>query len=560
MFFPQRKRFGQKVPLKSFDVIVVGSGIAGLSFALSMGRRGRRVGIITKKNRAESNTNYAQGGIASVTSQTDDFELHVADTLEAGDGLCNESVVRSIISEGPARIQELIEIGVSFTHLGDGRVSLHKEGGHSKRRILHVKDLTGAAIEAAMLDAVAACKHIEVFEHHMAIDLITFDKLRRRGMSAGPSKNRVVGLYALDSRQGRVEAMSARVVMLATGGAGQVYQYTTNPEIATGDGIAMAFRAGAEVRNMEFIQFHPTSLFTLTNERFLISEAVRGEGAVLRNLQGEAFMGRYDERRDLAPRDIVARAIDSEMKKSGAQHLNLDITGQSADSLRDRFPNIFEALLKKGIDMAKDPIPVVPACHYLCGGVSTDLQARTTLPGLLACGEVACTGLHGANRLASNSLLEACVLAHAGIESAEALLAGSPAPAPQLPAWIDGDMRDPDERVVLAHNLDELKRTMWDYVGIVRTTKRLRRAKTRINNLQEEIDEYYWNFKVEPAFLELRNLIQVAELIVDCALQRRESRGLHFILDYPERLPAATDSMVQLHGSVHSQRFAPATS
>ncbi|MGE9295858.1 MAG: L-aspartate oxidase, partial [Puniceicoccales bacterium] len=434
----------------------------------------------------------------------------------------------------------------------DGRVSLHKEGGHSKRRILHVKDLTGAAIEAAMLDAVAACPTIEVFEHHMAIDLITFEKLRRKGMSLGPNKNRVVGLYALDSLKGRVEAMSARVVMLATGGVGQVYQYTTNPEIATGDGIAMAYRAGAEVRNMEFIQFHPTSLFTFTHDRFLISEAVRGEGAVLRNLHGEAFMSRYDKRKDLAPRDIVARAIDSEMKKSGAQYLHLDITGQSEESLRDRFPTIFDALLKKGVNMATDPIQVVPACHYLCGGVYTDLQARTTLPGLLACGEVACTGLHGANRLASNSLLEACVLAHAGLTTAEEILADVPAPAPHLPAWVDGNMRDPDERVVLAHNLDELKRTMWDYVGIVRTTKRLRRAKTRITTLQGEIDEYYWNFKVEPAFLELRNLIQVAELIVDCALQRKESRGLHFTLDYPDLLPEARDSIVKHHASIHS--------
>lgn len=533
-------------------MIVVGSGIAGLSFALGMGRAGHRVAIITKKNRAESNTNYAQGGIASVTSQTDDFELHVKDTITAGDGLCNESVVRAIISEGPARINELIELGVAFTHLDDGRVSLHREGGHSKRRILHVKDLTGAAIEAAMLDAVAACPNIEVLEHHMAIDLITFDKLRRKGMSVGPMKNRVVGLYALDSLQGVVHAIGAQVVMLATGGVGQVYQYSTNPLIATGDGIAMAYRAGAEVRNMEFIQFHPTSLFTYTHDRFLISEAVRGEGAILRNLQNEAFMSRYDERKDLAPRDVVARAIDSEMKKSGAQHLWLDITDQSEESLRDRFPTIFDALLKKGVNMAEHPIPVVPACHYLCGGVTTDMQARTSLPGLLACGEVACTGLHGANRLASNSLLEACVLARGGVDTAMALLEESHASSYQLPDWVDGDMRDPDERVVLAHNLDELKRTMWDYVGIVRTTKRLRRARTRVANLQQEITEYYWNYRVEPDFLELRNLIQVAELIIDCALQRKESRGLHYTLDFPDRLPHAQDSVVQMHSSMRS--------
>lgn len=540
-------------------MIVVGSGIAGLSFALGLGRQGHRVGIITKKNRAESSTNYAQGGIASVTSQTDDFELHVADTLTAGDGLCDEAVVRAIVSDGPARIAELVELGVDFTHLGDGRVSLHREGGHSKRRILHVKDLTGAAIEAALLDAVAACPTIEVLEHHMAIDLITFEKLRRKGMSMGPSKNRVVGLYALDSLQGKVHAFSARVVMLATGGVGQVYQYSTNPSIATGDGIAMAYRAGAEVRNMEFIQFHPTSLFTYTHDRFLISEAVRGEGAKLYNLQNEQFMARYDERLELAPRDVVARAIDSEMKKSGAQHLWLDITDQSEESLRDRFPTIFDALLKHGINMARDRIPVVPACHYMCGGVRTDLKAQTSLAGLLACGEVACTGLHGANRLASNSLLEACVLARDGVATAKKYLAEFPAAALRLPEWVDGDMRDPDERVVLAHNLDELKRTMWDYVGIVRTTKRLRRARTRVANLQQEITEYYWNYRVEPEFLELRNLIQVAELIIDCALQRAESRGLHYTLDYPERLPAAKDSIVQLHSSMTSGKLAPQT-
>lgn len=539
-------------------MIVVGSGIAGLSFALGMGRAGYQVAIITKKNRAESNTNYAQGGIASVTSQTDDFELHVKDTLTAGDGLCNEEVVRAIISEGPARINELIELGVAFTHLDDGRVSLHREGGHSKRRILHVKDLTGAAIEAAMLDAVAACPNIEVLEHHMAIDLITYEKLRRKGMSLGPYNNRVVGLYALDSLKGVVHAFGARVVMLATGGVGQVYQYSTNPLIATGDGIAMAYRAGAEVRNMEFIQFHPTSLFTYANERFLISEAVRGEGAILRNLRNEAFMGSYDDRKDLAPRDVVARAIDSEMKKSGAKHLWLDITDQSEDSLRDRFPNIFEELLKKGVNMAEQPIPVVPACHYLCGGVTTDMQARTSLQGLLACGEVACTGLHGANRLASNSLLEACVLARDGVGTAKALLEESRGGEFKLPGWVDGDMRDPDERVVLAHNLDELKRTMWDYVGIVRTTKRLRRARTRVANLQQEITEYYWNYRVEPDFLELRNLIQVAELIIDCALQRKESRGLHFTLDYPDQLAEPLDSVVQLHSSmVTGQRAQP---
>ncbi|MEM9227345.1 MAG: L-aspartate oxidase [Verrucomicrobiota bacterium] len=525
--------------MKTYDVMVVGSGIAGLSFALKVAARGRRVAIITKKDQAESNTNYAQGGIAAVTSQTDDFELHVADTLTAGDGLCREEVVRDIVSAGPERIAELKQIGVDFTQLDDGRISLHKEGGHSKRRILHVKDLTGAAIEAALLHAVAESEYIDVYEHHFAIDLITRRKLRL------PGRDAVLGLYVLEVHSGEVHTFQAPVIMLATGGVGHVYQFTTNPDIATGDGIAIAYRAGVEVRNMEFIQFHPTALFTRGKERFLISEAVRGEGAKLRNLRGEAFMPRYDDRADLAPRDVVARAIDAEMKASGAEHMWLDITDQDADHIRERFPHIYEGCLKHGIDMTREMIPVVPACHYLCGGVTTSMSATTRLPGLLACGEVANTGLHGANRLASNSLLEACVLAHNGADSAEAYLENFQPDAITLPAWKDGDVRDPDERVVLYHNWDELKRTMWDYVAIVRTSKRLQRARTRIQNLQREINEYYWNFKVEPRLLELRNLIQVAELIAECALQRRESRGLHTTLDFPDKLDAAQDSILK---------------
>lgn len=518
---------------------MVGSGIAGLSFALKVAERGRRVAIVTKKDSAESNTNYAQGGIAAVTSQTDDFELHVADTLTAGDGLCREDVVREVVSHGPARIDELKQIGVDFTQLDDGRISLHKEGGHSKRRILHVKDLTGAAIEQALLYAVSKSEYIDVLEHHFAIDLITRRKLRL------PGRDAVLGLYVLEVHSGVVHTFQAPVVMLATGGVGQVYQFSTNPDIATGDGIAMAYRAGVEVRNMEFIQFHPTALYTRGDDRFLISEAVRGEGAVLRNLRGEAFMGRYDERKDLAPRDVVARAIDAEMKQSGAAHVWLDITDQDAGHIRDRFPTIHEACQRIGVDMTTEMIPVVPACHYLCGGVTTSLSARTGLDGLLACGEVACTGLHGANRLASNSLLEACVLAHNGADSAAAYLENVSLDAVTLPTWRDGDVRDPDERVVLIHNWDELKRTMWDYVAIVRTSKRLQRARTRIQNLGREINEYYWNFKVEPRLLELRNLIQVAEMIVECALQRRESRGLHTTLDYPDKLGQATDSLLK---------------
>lgn len=518
-----------------YDVIVVGSGIAGLSFALRIAAKDYTVAIITKKTRAESNTNYAQGGIACVTSEGDDFEFHVRDTLEAGDGLCDESVVREIVSDGPARIQELIDLGVHFSQLNDGRPSLGKEGGHSKRRILHVQDITGKAIESALLGAVARMKNITTLEHFFAIDLIKRSTLVESA-NASPSKDDIaVGLYALDVRTGVVESFRSRVVLMATGGAGQAYQYTTNPDIATGDGIAMAYRAGVEIENMEFIQFHPTTLYSKTDERFLISEAVRGEGAILRNTDKQAFMKNYHPQADLAPRDIVARAIDSEMKKSGAHHLWLDITKHSAEVLKDRFPTIYNTCIQHGINIAQEFIPVVPAAHYLCGGIKTNTQAETSLNGLFACGEVACTGLHGANRLASNSLLEAVVLAHNGAESVLNYLGQDKEETLDLPDWIDGDVQDSDERVILSHNSEELKRTMWDYVAIVRTTKRLERAQTRIHNLAKEIEDYYWNFKVEPRLLELRNLIQVAELIVKCALQRKESRGLHYILDHPDK-------------------------
>jgi len=532
------------MPPLVYDVVAVGTGIAGLSFALKVASRGLSVAILTKKHSAESNTNYAQGGIASVTSQTDDFEMHVADTLDAGDGLCNEDIVREIVRAGPPRIQELAEMGVAFSRLEDGRISLGKEGGHSKRRILHVQDVTGRAIEEALLAAVAASPRIRVFEHHFAIDVITRAKLSRTGFPVPASENRVVGLYALDSRSGRVLTFRTGAVMLGTGGAGQVYQFTTNPDIATGDGIAMAYRAGAEVRNMEFIQFHPTALYSLEGERFLISEAVRGEGAVLRDMDGHAFMEKYDSRRDLAPRDIVARAIDTEMKRTGARHVWLDAT-HAAGTIAQRFPFIYENCKARGIDITQDWIPVTPAAHYVCGGVKTNLRAEAGMPGLYAVGEAACTGLHGANRLASNSLLEAVVLAHWGAESVGAYLAHTPLEELELPDWQDGDFRDPDERVVLSHNWDELRRAMWDYVSIVRTTKRLQRARTRVQNLIKEINEYYWNFKVDATLLELRNLVQVAELIIESALLRQESRGLHFVLDAPGKLPEPKDTCLQ---------------
>lgn len=525
---------------KFYDVIVVGSGIAGLSFALKVAESGRRVAIITKKNSADSNTNYAQGGIAAVTSQTDDVEMHVADTLDAGDGLCDEQAVREILKDGAASIEELARRGVAFTQLGDGRVSLGKEGGHSKRRILHVKDVTGKAIEQALIHGTNNSENIDVLEHHFAVELITVGKLRPVG--AEKLADRVLGLYALNKVTDEVETFAASAVLLATGGIGQIYQFTTNPSIATGDGVAMAYRAGVEVRNMEFIQFHPTALYASDSDRFLISEAVRGEGAILRNLRGEAFMARYDRRKDLAPRDIVARAIDSEMKQSGAPHVWLDARGESAEVIRDRFPNIYDHCAERGISLEKDMIPVVPAAHYLCGGVATNLDAETSLGGLYACGEVACTGLHGANRLASNSLLEAVVMATRGAESLKRYLSELEPAAFKLPDWKDGDFRNSDERVILSHNLDELKRALWDYVGIVRTTKRLDRARTRIQNLDREINEYYWNFKVDESLLELRNMILVARLVVDCALQRKESRGLHYTLDYPDQSAEPADT------------------
>ncbi|MDR2982961.1 MAG: L-aspartate oxidase [Puniceicoccales bacterium] len=530
---------------KTTDVIVVGSGIAGLSFALKVAAQGWQVTLITKKKSAESNTNNAQGGIACVTDSTDEFEAHVRDTLEAGDGLCNEAVTRAIVKAAPQRIQELVDVGIKFSRDSEGNFALGREGGHSHRRILHVKDLTGAAIEEALIDAISKEKRITVHEHVLAIDVITRANLPGSTIPYDSKENAVLGLYALDTQNARVVTIRARAVILATGGVGQVYQFTTNPDIATGDGIAMAYRAGVPVSNMEFVQFHPTALYTHDGERSLISEAVRGEGAILKDFEGNAFMPKYHPLADLAPRDIVARAIDSEMKKSGSPHVWLDIRGRDEAVLQKRFPHIFATCLKHGINMARDLVPVVPAAHYLCGGVCTNLQAETTLPGLYACGEVACTGLHGANRLASNSLLEAVVLAHSGARSVDAFLRNTSEPKDEVPAWIDGNVTDSDERVVITHNWGELRHTMWDYVGIVRTTKRLHRAQSRIRALEREITEYYWNFKVEPALLELRNLAQIASLIVECALQRQESRGLHFTLDYPEKSPELKNTLVR---------------
>ncbi|MGF1679416.1 MAG: L-aspartate oxidase [Candidatus Methylacidiphilales bacterium] len=526
--------------MKKYDYLILGSGIAGLTCALKLAESGK-VAIITKKNRAESNTNYAQGGIACVTSEEDTFEMHLSDTLIAGDGLCREQVVRDIVAEGPERIQELIRLGVRFSEREgnySGQYDLGKEGGHSKRRVLHAEDMTGREIERALLHAIDQHRSIEVLENHVAVDLITSNKIGCSG------SNRVMGAYVLDRNRGEVETFAAPVVVLATGGSGKCYQYTTNPDIASGDGVAMAYRAGVRVANMEFVQFHPTCLFHPFAKSFLISEALRGEGGILIDEHGQDMVRRYDPRGSLAPRDVVARAIDAEMKRTGAECARLDMTSKSAEFLRLRFPNIYEFCLGLGLDMAKQPLPVVPAAHYQCGGVLTGTQGDTDLSGLYAIGEVACTGLHGANRLASNSLLEAVVTSHRaalhGIHYRQSVAA-----EPQPPLWSTGDAHDPDEMVVVTHNWREIRQTMWDYVGIVRTDKRLRRAATRLSMLHQEVHEYYWNFKVSADLLELRNLVLVASLIVESALRRKESRGLHYTLDYPEKLPVAVDTIIE---------------
>ncbi|MDR1191304.1 MAG: L-aspartate oxidase [Verrucomicrobiales bacterium] len=529
---------------KQYDSLVLGSGVAGLTSALKLARLGS-VAVITKKSRAESSTNYAQGGIACVTSAEDSFELHVQDTLTAGAGLCKEEVVRSYVAEAPARIRELIEIGVRFSgsqHRADGATTvsgldLGREGGHSKRRILHAKDMTGREVERALLATVERHPNITIFENATAIDLITATKIGAGGT------DRCLGAYVLDNATNSVVTFTAKVTVLATGGCGKCYLYTTNPDIATGDGVALAFRAGVGVANMEFIQFHPTCLYHPLTKSFLISEALRGEGAVLVNGNGAEFASKYDPRASLAPRDIVARAIDAEMKRTGAACVFLDITRKREDFLRERFPNIFAHCESLGINIARQPIPVVPAAHYQCGGVLVNPDGATALAGLYAVGEVACTGLHGANRLASNSLLEALVLAQRSAARIERALAVTPADV-AVPEWEEGSASDPDELVIVTHNWREIRQIMWDYVGIVRTDKRLARAARRLEILLKEIHEYYWNFKVTGDLLELRNLALTSWLIVQSAMQRKESRGLHYTLNYPAPLPVARDTVI----------------
>ena len=515
------------------DFLVIGSGLAGLLYALNVSRHGS-VLLLSKREAEEGSTRYAQGGIAAAWDDKDTVEAHVEDTLVAGAGLCRRDVVEHTLRHARERVEELIQLGVSFDRRDErpAEYDLHREGGHSTRRILHAKDMTGAEIMRALLEQVRSNPNIQLSEHWMAIDLITEGWLARRAGKLPPHPDRVLGCYALDTNTGVVHTLSARVVALCTGGVGKVYLYTSNPDTATGDGIAMAWRAGARVANLEFVQFHPTCLYHPDARNFLISEALRGEGGILRGRNGEAFMARYDPRLELAPRDIVARAIDAELKRTGADCAWLDMTHLSRAEIEHKFPNIHQRCLELGIDMAVKPIPVVPAAHYLCGGVVTGLNAETDIAGLFAIGETACTGLHGANRLASNSLLEAAVFAHHGAVAAVARLAELPAP-PELPDWDTGGAAAPDEQVVITQVWDEIRRFMWNYVGIVRTNRRLLRAQKRIDLVQEEIRRYYWDFQVTGDLIELRNLATVAELVVSCALRRHESRGLHFTLDYP---------------------------
>jgi L-aspartate oxidase len=519
---------------KTTDFLVIGSGISGLSFALKAARLGR-VTLVTKKSRVDTATNLAQGGIAAVLAPEDSFELHIKDTLRSGAGLCHEEIVRLVVENGPARIRELIELGVSFQHdkKNRERLDLGMEGGHSARRIAHSLDLSGREIERALLQAAAENERIEILENHLAIDLLIASKAGLASEIEPQYSDRCLGAYVLGPN-GKITTWQARATVLCTGGAGKVYLYTTNPDIATGDGIAMAYRAGARVANLEFVQFHPTCLFHPQAKNFLISEAVRGEGGRLIDRHGRHFMDKYDERGDLATRDMVARAIDSEMKASGDDCVYLDITHRPASFIRARFPNIYATCLEYGIDITRQPIPVVPAAHYMCGGVLTDRMGRTNLENLYAFGETACTGLHGGNRLASNSLLEAVVFAHqAALQCAADWPSLSRREFPKISAWRVGGAERIEECVLITHNWDQIRRLMWNYVGIVRSDKRLALVAERLKPIITEVDQHYHDYLLTPDLVELRNIVQLAELIVRCASIRKESRGLHYNSDYP---------------------------
>lgn len=516
------------------DFLLIGSGIGGLTFALQVANHGT-IAVVTKKSREESSTNYAQGGIAAVVSDKDSFQSHIEDTIQAGAGLCKRRVVEEVVRQGPECIRQLMGWGARFSTKKDAAsvLALGREGGHSHDRIVHAADLTGAEVERALLEQVKQHPNIRLYPHHLAIDLAV--SANRTASAKSASGSRCWGAYILNTETGQVQLFAARVTLLATGGCGHVYQHTTNPEIATGDGIAMAFRAGAVIANLEFMQFHPTTLYTPEARSFLISEAVRGFGAVLRTRSGERFMEKYHDAKELAPRDVVARAIDREMKLSGDPYVLLDLTDLDPTAVKTHFPYIYTRCREYHIDITREPIWVVPAAHYMCGGVRTDLEGRTSIPGLYASGEVACTGLHGANRLASNSLLEALVFSRNAARSALQDIKTAPAPPSDLPLWTNQGSPNSEEWVLISHDRHEIQRLMWDYVGIVRSNDRLQRARKRIRLIAAEIEEFYRRTAVAEGIVELRNLAWVAQLIIKSALMRRESRGLHYNTDYPER-------------------------
>lgn len=532
------------------DFLVMGSGIAGLCFAIEASRSGT-VNIVTKKREFDSNTNYAQGGIASVLDPTDSFEGHIEDTMKAGAYLCNPKAVDVLVHEGPESIRELIEWGANFSYSsaanGSKKLDLGREGGHSHNRIVHASDLTGREVERALLAKIKEIPAITIYEDHTAVDLLTEHQLTK-----APRGDTCYGAYVLDNATGDIHTFTAKITMIASGGAGSVYLHSTNPSIATGDGIAIAYRAGALVADMEFMQFHPTALYQKTKEgrSFLISEAVRGEGAILRNVKGERFMENLHPLKELAPRDIVARAIDKELKKSGDKFVLLDISFKGRGFLEKRFPQIFKHCLEQGIDISKEPIPVVPVAHFLCGGIVTDLNGHTSIHNLYAAGEASCTGVHGANRLASNSLLEALVFGRRAAKHASSRICrGICVEIPEFPVWDKEGTFDLEEWILIQHNIEEIKRLMWDYVGIVRTNLRLKRAYSRILFLKDEIRDYYRRSTVTPGLLELRSMSTVARLIISGAMARKESRGLHYNTDYPEQSDGMKFSIIQKNGA-----------